>query len=59
MLEHEILAADKALSGEESRVWGDAVHRDIEKRDKHNIINTDWNIVMHHDLHIQISEDNP
>jgi len=57
--EHDITVADQLLHGEETRVWGDAGYRGIEKRDEHKNRKVDWLIAMRPGQRKQLPEDDP
>ncbi len=43
---HDLTASEKLLHGEEVRVWGDAGHRGMEKREAHKDRQVAWHIAM-------------
>jgi IS5 family transposase len=53
---HDITQADQLLHGEESRVWGDAGYRGIEKRDEHRDREVDWHIALRPGLRKELVE---
>lgn len=57
--DHDITVADQLLHGEETRVWGDAGYRGIEKREEHKNRKVDWFIAMRPGQRKQLSEDDP
>lgn len=57
--DHDITVADQLLHGEETRVWGDAGYRGIEKSDEHKNRKVDWFIAMRPGQRKQLSEDDP
>lgn len=57
--DHDITVADQLRHGEETRVWGDAGYRGIEKREEHKNRKVDWFIAMRPGQRKQLSEDDP
>ena len=56
---HDVTVADQLLHGEETRAWGDAGYRGINKRDEHKNRQVDWYIAMRPGQRKKLASDDP